>query len=149
MQALIVQGDRSSHGGAVLGGSPFTNSNGVPVARVGDMVSCPRCKGVFPIVEGHAQLRDRGTPIAYHGCKTACGANLISNQTVQGADGQYRGRFRLVDHASGEPIRGRQVRISVSDGASIVDLTDNDGYTSWIERDSAHTLALHLIDPAS
>ena len=185
MQALIVQGDRSSHGGVVLGGSPFTKSDGQPVARVGDMVSCPQCKGVFPIVEGHAQLRDRGAPIAYHGCKTACGASLISSQTLVSAeppwggaasahagavgartgsigdglaaayahqapwaaDGPYRGRFRLVDHDSGEPIPGRQVQITVSDGDSILDLTDDEGYTSWIERDTAQTLALHLVDP--
>lgn len=185
MQALIVQGDRSSHGGVVLGGSPFTKSNGQPIARVGDMVSCPQCKGVFPIVERDAQLCDRGAPIAYHGCKNACGASLISSQTLvsaeppwgaapgthaaaagaragsigsglaasyadqaaAAADGPYRGRFRLVDHGSGEPIRGRQVRISVSDGVSILDKTDDDGYTSWIERDTAQTLALHLVDP--
>lgn len=46
------------------------------------MVSCPRCKGVFPIVEGDAGFRDDGHAVAYDGCKTACGASLIASQQL-------------------------------------------------------------------
>ena len=51
-------------------------------ARVGDMVSCPRCKGVFPISQGDPSLIDDGHAVAYHGCKVACGATLISSQMM-------------------------------------------------------------------
>ena len=44
------------------------------------MVSCPLCKGIFPISQGDASLIDDGKPVAYHGCKVACGATLISSQ---------------------------------------------------------------------
>lgn len=44
------------------------------------MVSCPKCKGVFPIAEGDQSNIVDGAPVAYHGCKTACGATLISSQ---------------------------------------------------------------------
>jgi hypothetical protein len=44
------------------------------------MVACPRCKGVFPISQGDASLIDKGQAVAYHGCKVACGATLISSQ---------------------------------------------------------------------
>ncbi|CDG81630.1 gp51 [Janthinobacterium agaricidamnosum NBRC 102515 = DSM 9628] len=47
---------------------------------MGDMVSCPRCKGIFPISQGDASLTDDGKPVAYHGCKVACGATLIASQ---------------------------------------------------------------------
>lgn len=77
MQAVIVQGDRTTHGGVVLAGSPFSHCDGKPIARVGDMVSCPKCKGVFPIAEGNPSHIDRGAWVAYNGCKTACGATLI------------------------------------------------------------------------
>ena len=33
---------------------------------MGDMVSCPLCKGIFPISEGDASLIDDGKPVAYH-----------------------------------------------------------------------------------
>jgi hypothetical protein len=44
------------------------------------MVACPKCKGVFPILEGNPSFIDHGAQAAYHGCKTACDATLISSQ---------------------------------------------------------------------
>lgn len=42
MEPFIVQGDKTSHGGTVLAGSPFSDCDGKPIARVGDMVACPK-----------------------------------------------------------------------------------------------------------
>ncbi len=64
----------------VLAGSPFSDCDGKPIARLGDMCSCPKCKGVFPIAQGDQSNIIDGAPVAYHGCKTACGASLISSQ---------------------------------------------------------------------
>lgn len=80
MQPFIVQGDKTTHGGTVLAGSPFSDCEGKPIARVGYMVACPLCKGVFPISQGDQSNSIDGAPVAYHGCKTACGAMLISSQ---------------------------------------------------------------------
>lgn len=81
-QPIIVLGDRTSHGGTVIGCAPATDTHGKKFARLGDMVSCPRCKGVFPISQGDTSFLDDGKPIAYHGCKVACGATLISSQVA-------------------------------------------------------------------
>lgn len=80
MQPFIVQGDKTSHGGTVLAGSPFSDCDGKPIARIGDMVACPKCNGVFPILQGDPSNIIDGAPVTYHGCKTACGAVLISSQ---------------------------------------------------------------------
>jgi uncharacterized Zn-binding protein involved in type VI secretion len=80
MQPMIVQGDKTSHHGTVLEGSPHSDSHGKPIARVGDKVSCPKCMGIFPIAEGDNSNIIDGAPVAYHGCKTSCGAILISSQ---------------------------------------------------------------------
>lgn len=80
MQPLIVIGDKTSHGGTVITCSPFSDTHGKGCARVGDMVSCPRCRGVFPIADGDQSLVDDGKAVAYAGCKTACGATLIASQ---------------------------------------------------------------------
>ena len=77
---IIVLGDKTSHGGIVVTCSPLSDTHGKGWARVGDMVSCPRCKGVFPISQGDTSLIDAGKAVAYHGCKTACGATLLSSQ---------------------------------------------------------------------
>ena len=81
-QPLIVLGDKTSHGGTVITCSPTCDTMGKGWVRVGDMVSCPRCKGVFPISQGDPSLIDDGHAVAYHGCKVACGATLISSQMM-------------------------------------------------------------------
>src|SRR5438067_1440208 len=62
---IIVMGDKTSHGGTVITCSPFSDTHGKGWARVGDMTSCPRCKGVFPIAQGDASLTDDGKAVAY------------------------------------------------------------------------------------
>jgi uncharacterized Zn-binding protein involved in type VI secretion len=91
----IVLGDTSSHGGRVISADPTSSINNKGMARVGDWVACPRCKGVFPIIEGDPGTEDSaGRLYARHLDKTACGASLISSQSLSyyvghgGAGGQ-------------------------------------------------------------
>ena len=79
-QGIIVLGDRTSHGGTVISASPESSIDGKGIARIGDMVACPRCRGVFPINQGDPSAMVDGAPAAYHGCKVACGASLIAGQ---------------------------------------------------------------------
>jgi hypothetical protein len=150
------------------------------------MVSCPRCKGVFPISQGDPSLVDDGHAVAYHGCKVACGATLISSQMTtltepsggagQGAAGavagaalargfgsigatraagyqdealdkaaqRFRGRFQIVDRATGEPVVGEPVRLRSTNGQYLEGTTDAEGFTQWVERDVNEALALDL-----
>lgn len=76
----IVVGDRTTSGGAVLTGSPFTDINGMAVARVGDKAFCPLHKGAFPIVTGDATFLVDGSPLARHGDSLACGCQVMAVQ---------------------------------------------------------------------
>lgn len=79
-RAQVLVGDSTSHGGVVVSGSPRTLINGHPVARIGDMVTCPLCKPhTFKIVEGYSPFTDNHMAIALHGHKTECGATLIAS----------------------------------------------------------------------
>lgn len=78
---FIVLGDKTDHGGTVVSVSSQTDIDGKPVARVGDQVSCPQCKGTFPIAAGDPTVIIDGQPVARHGDKTACGATLLSGQS--------------------------------------------------------------------
>lgn len=85
---VIVVGDRTSHGGVVVSGSPFTDVDGKAVARIGDKVTCPQ-KGhgnITTIVTGDQTVLIDGSPVARHGDKTACGATLISSQIATHVD---------------------------------------------------------------
>lgn len=82
-RALIVLGDQTDHGGKVVAASPTTTINGIPVARVGDAVTCPRKgHGTTVIATGDPNMLVGGKPVARHGDKTACGATLIASQSL-------------------------------------------------------------------
>lgn len=63
----IVVGDPTSSGGSVITASPFTDIDGIPVSRVTDQATCPRHKGVYPIVDGDPTMIIDGHPVALHG----------------------------------------------------------------------------------
>ena len=185
MQPVIVLGDKTSHGGTVITCSSTSDTHGKGWARVGDMVSCPRCKGIFPISEGDNTLTDEGLAVAYHGCKTACGATLIAGQqftlrnagavTGEGSDSvtanglspgvgaigtglaaaymeeslddagkRFRGRFQLLDARTGQPVQGQAARVRSTEGQYLTGNTDSDGFTEWVERDAAESLAFDI-----
>lgn len=77
---IIRLGDSTSHGGTVLEGSRTDICMGKPIAFVGHKVQCPKCKGVFPIVEGALTTTFYGKGVALAGMRTACGAVLIASQ---------------------------------------------------------------------
>ncbi|OZY30489.1 PAAR domain-containing protein [Pseudomonas lundensis] len=79
MKDIIRLGDTTTHGGVVLEAFSRTDLNGKPIAGVGHNVSCPLCKGIFPIVEGSATDSVDGIAVALDGMKTACGAALIAS----------------------------------------------------------------------
>ncbi len=79
-RGIIRLHDTTDHGGKVISvkHTEVTDMD-ISVACVGDMVKCPKCDGVFPIVEGDAEFTVYGDRVAFNGHKTACGAALISS----------------------------------------------------------------------
>lgn len=84
MPAMIVLGDKTDHGGEVIEASGVTDTHGKYIARIGDRVTCPKKGhgGTTVIVSGDMTMVIDGKAVAFHGCKTACGATLISSQMV-------------------------------------------------------------------
>lgn len=78
---VICKGDRTTHGGIVIEGtkSGFT-IDGKCIAQIFDLVSCPKCKGVYHIIEGTTKLSYHGENVAVEGMYTSCGAQLIASQ---------------------------------------------------------------------
>jgi uncharacterized Zn-binding protein involved in type VI secretion len=78
-RGVIRLGDKTSHGGKVISASSDFKVYGKPVAVAGDQVTCPQCKGTFPITPKAGDRTHNGKRVAYDGHKTACGAALISS----------------------------------------------------------------------
>lgn len=82
MANVIRLGEPTSHGGRVAQCcSHNTIAGTVPIAVVGDQVTCP-IKGHEPctIATGHARHRINGKAVAYDGDTTSCGAVLQSTR---------------------------------------------------------------------
>ncbi|CAK7022920.1 MAG: hypothetical protein DELT_02486 [Desulfovibrio sp.] len=71
--------DTTTHGGEVIQVTSEQTVSGRRIACVGDLVRCPKCDGVYPIVEGDPQCTIRGIPVAFEGHRTACGALLVGS----------------------------------------------------------------------
>ena len=78
-----VVGDATSSGGQVVSGSPFTDIDGKPVARINDKATCPTHKGTFPIVDGDATTIIDGEAVALHGSSLACGCKVVAVQQLR------------------------------------------------------------------
>ena len=78
-RGVIRMNDKTDHGGHVTAVSSGTIVMGAEAALAGDMTTCPKCKGNFPIKPDGAGARHEGRAYAYDGDMTACGAKLISS----------------------------------------------------------------------
>ncbi|RAF00620.1 PAAR domain-containing protein [Burkholderia multivorans] len=161
--AFIREGDTTSHGGRVLACDPTNTVEGKPLALLGDMVSCPRCGGVYPIVKVKTELHMtfNGRPVASDGDMTACGATLIASQGAATAsptsgagapvgdgksvlaqnNGSNRGRFQVVDDNTRQPIANYPYTITSADGKIVQGVTDADGCTDWLSSEQASSLS--------
>ncbi|RQQ73152.1 PAAR domain-containing protein [Burkholderia stagnalis] len=161
--AFIRDGDTSSHGGRVIASDMTNTVDGKALALLGDMVSCPRCGGLYPIVKIKADLHMtfNGRPVVSEGDMTACGATLIASQGTATAsptsgagapvgdgksvlaqrDGAYRGRFQLVDDETRAPLANHPYTVTSADGKTIQGTTDASGHTDWLNSDQAASLS--------
>ncbi|MFD4836771.1 PAAR domain-containing protein [Achromobacter sp. NPDC058515] len=79
---IIRIGDSTSHGGTVLQGVSLYTIDGRIASGLGHLVSCPKCEGTFPIMQGVASFTVDGIPLAVEGMQTSCGATLIASQRI-------------------------------------------------------------------
>lgn len=86
-RSQILVGDRTSHDGVVLSGSPTNTWHDISIVRMNDRVWCPRCTPhLFEGVEGLENCTDAGIPMAIEGHRTSCGAVLIAESSPFGLE---------------------------------------------------------------
>lgn len=102
---IIRVGDKTTHGGTVLEGFSSYDIDGRAAAGLGHKVDCPKCKGVFPIIEGVPSFAIGDSLVALEGMKTACGAALIASQGFVRVDPGPGGAIRSLRDGSGLPAR--------------------------------------------
>ena len=146
-KALIVQGNPTTTGGVVIGGSAFgMTDNGRPFALYGDEATCGNCKGAFKIfgtatgrcydgragvIEGDLVLCPCGRNRVLSGSNPGCfyeddsgsaGASSIAGNTFEQGDAtdELEHYFEIADAVTGAPIEGMTYKL-FSDGIPLVD----------------------------
>ncbi|MCS0595460.1 PAAR domain-containing protein [Massilia agri] len=77
---IVRLGDSTSHGGKVISASTTHLIDGIGIARVGDLITCPQIgHGINLIVEGAGTYLIGERMVALHGHRCACGCTLISS----------------------------------------------------------------------
>lgn len=156
---FIVVGDRTSHGGTVLSGDQLWTIDGMAVARIGDKVSCPRCKRIVTIVTSKdPSFSSGGSPAAFDGDMTDCGATLYSRHNshsgLEKTTGEpatvrapkdhvpptiqtFQQHFIFRDLATGQPIADMPYTLRAQDGQVVQGYTDAQGRTDVLWTDAA------------
>lgn len=156
---FIVLGDRTSHGGVVISGDPIWTIDGQPVARIGDKVTCPRCKRVSSIVSSRfPAVTHFGQPMAYDQDMTDCGAVIFSHHNDHAGWGEksndetaavppvenyvpkqaplFQEHFVLRNNETGAPKTGVPYTITTGEGNIFEGETDAEGRTGVVWTDS-------------
>ncbi|WGL28183.1 PAAR domain-containing protein [Pectobacterium brasiliense] len=81
MGAIIRLNDSTSHGGKVISAQSGLTVSNIEVACVNDMVECPLCKGIYPILDAPHSIKYKSKKLAISGMQSACGAVLIASQS--------------------------------------------------------------------
>ncbi|WP_211466255.1 PAAR domain-containing protein [Collimonas silvisoli] len=82
---IVLVGDGTDHDGTVVTGSDTDMIDGKPMARIGDLVDCPK-HGLNKIIEGDPAITIDGIPVAVTNCKTECGSRLKGSGDPVGSD---------------------------------------------------------------
>ncbi|MFM9436470.1 hypothetical protein ACFDR9_003554 [Janthinobacterium sp. CG_23.3] len=72
-------------------------------------------------------------------------ASSYQDEPVEDGAERYRGRFQLVDAATGAPVPDQAVRVRSTGGQYLTGTTDGEGFTQWVERDAREALAFDLV----
>lgn len=168
---FIVKGDRTSHGGQVVECTSHRWIDGLLVARVGDLVWCPRCNRMTKIVTSRfPQITDNGVPSAFDLDTTDCGAVLYSRHNNHAGYGSndspasgpatarapapaprsteeaasVQEHFVLREDGSGKELAGVKYTLRTADGRVIEGETDEHGRTDVVWTDSPESMQLVL-----
>lgn len=139
-RAQVVVGDTTSHGGKVISGSPTTTwgPGKIPIARVGDMVTCPKCEPhLFPIIEGSGIFTDNYMAVATHGDRVACGATLIAaarplNHEFGPDDLHFNDKYVLRD-SQGIAMPNTYYGVKFPNGSTSFFTTNDSGETEFFD----------------
>lgn len=82
MAKIARLGDSSDHGGTIISAASYTDVNGIFVARVGDLHSCPiPGHGVTKIIDGSGNYDSEGKITAVVGSTVGCGAKITGGSS--------------------------------------------------------------------
>lgn len=79
MTAVARLGDTSSHGGTITSATGAVTANGIAIARLGDLHTCPiHGHGTTPLVTASSTVSAQGEGVVRVGDRAGCGAVITT-----------------------------------------------------------------------
>lgn len=147
-----LQGRQNQPRRRVLTGFDLSTWNGIPQARLGDQVFCPKCKPHKHVISAVSGMNVHGVQSALHNDVTSCGATLIAESAspaeVTSAMAFMRGdahdeQFLLHDE-QGRPMVHTFYTLKFPDGCLVHGQTDEAGHTERIFTDRAQQIDIQI-----
>jgi uncharacterized Zn-binding protein involved in type VI secretion len=157
----------------MISGTPDTEIDGAKVCRLNDMATCPRHKGVFPIVAGcDDTIIIDGQPVALDGAALACGCRVMAgsqnlvfvDSRSEGGASSYLSAFSRslirgtgvdspmfddlfrVELEDGSPASGYRYEVRRKDGSVMEGLTDSQGMIPLQWSDVEESIEIRLLE---
>lgn len=151
-KGMAYKGDKTSHGGVVLTGFDLSTWNGIPQARLGDQVFCPKCKPHKHVISAVSGMNVHGVESALHNDVTSCGATLIAERaspaqmtsTMAFMRGDAHDEQFLLHDEQGRPMTHTFYTLKFPDGSLVHGQTDESGHTERIFTDRAQQIDVQL-----
>ena len=162
-KAVIVLGDPLSSGGSVVKTNQLKfKINGLPIATLGDKVSCPiPLHGSTEIIEGYPKFKINGLAIALHGHKVGCGCTLVGQNALEKMSVTEEPSFFKSEHEfkifdeqftaldnDGLPIKELPYLVIYPDGKKLFGRTNKEGVTRKIRTNEEDHIELFWGDEA-
>lgn len=138
----------------IASGSPDVMFDGLAAARLTDKSACGG--GIASNVSATVFINglnaaflgsvgDHGN-VVVGGSSTVLIGNSGGGAAFSAITPLYRGRFRLIDSETGQPIAGRKVQISSTGGKQESGITDAEGFTQWVMHETQESLSFTLLE---
>jgi uncharacterized Zn-binding protein involved in type VI secretion len=151
-EGWIYKGDLTDHGGVVIEGYEHCTWDGIPVARLGCKVYCPKCGDIHTIIEANG-FPVHDVKFAIENDLTSCGARVIAKRANTEAlkhalrnhnkSYAYDQIFQIMNEGTNLPAKNRRYRITYSGGV-VESTTDENGLTTIIKSESPESVNIEI-----
>lgn len=177
MKPFGLDGSTTTHGGIVKATQFTHKTDETPHLREGDGFQCPKCGVWSTLILSNKFIKIHGKYVSFVDDKFTCGAQLLGSDVasppkgdeifgastimlnssgmgltslLDGISDLFSGKYKLVDEATGEPLKKVKYKITYDDGSVVEGTTNIDGETETLSaRKNQNNITIDVVGDES